>query len=82
MDQLLGVDNLPAIQQLKAGTKGSWRTRHISLRGAKLAQQIERSELELVHEPTDKIPANALTKALAGTSQAMARKLLGMVEIQ
>ena len=80
-DQLLGVDNLPAIQQLKAGTKGSWRTRHISLRGAKLAQQIERGDIELVHEPTNRIAANALTKALAGASQNLAREILGMVEI-
>ena len=76
----LGVDNMPSIQQLKAGLHAPWRTRHISIRGARLAEMIGRGEIQLEDTPTDGQPTNGLTKALAGQSIEHARRQLGMVQ--
>ena len=77
----LGVDNMPSIHQLKAGLHALWRTRHISIRGARLAEMIDRGEIQLEYTPTDDQPASGLTKALAGQSIEHARSQLGMVRI-
>ncbi len=74
----LGVDNLPAIRQLRLGDDGSFRTRHISIRGYRLSEAVNNGLVELSHVSTADIPADHLTKALSGQDMPIARSRLGL----
>ncbi len=75
----LGISNLPAIRQLRLGRDGSYRTRHMSIRGYRLSEAIAEGLLELTHVGTTTIPADHLTKASSGQGMPKARRRFGLV---
>ncbi len=74
----LGVDNLPAIRQLRLGVDGPFRTRHISIRGYRLSEAVNDGLVELSHVSTADIPADHLTKALSGQDMPEAKTRRGL----
>ncbi len=81
MNFVLGADNLPTIRQLQAGVLGSFRTRHLSIRGHRISESLENGDMELVHVGTADIPPDHLTKALSARDVLDAKEKLGLVDL-
>lgn len=71
-------DNRAAII-LASGRGGGWRTRHLRIRSAALADAISRGELMVFHQPGTRLLADALTKLLPVSPLLKFKVGMGMV---
>ena len=78
---VLGVDNMPAIRQVRLGPESSYRTRHISIRGHRLSEMVRAGAVDLRYTSTTTQPADHLTKSMNGTTVQVARQVLGLVPL-
>ncbi len=78
---LLYSDNEAAIAQIKLGVHAAWRSRHISIRGAALAEAHLSKEIEVLYKHTKVMSADGLTKALGPHELQTMRNLWGMVQV-
>jgi hypothetical protein len=73
---ILQQDNMSAIALAEKGYSSSDKTRHINIRYFFIRDRIVSGEIEVVHEPTDTMLADMLTKPLVGARFITLRTVL------